>query len=366
MVESPWGPLPWWLVYVPVAILGLALGSFANVLIYRLPREESIVRPLSRCPKCGRFISAFENIPVVSWLVLRGRCKTCRAPISVRYPLIEIAGGELAIAAVLLYGLSYVSFAYGLLFVALLALVIIDFEFWLLPFAITVPLTIIGLIRVVFFNLRGLADSLLGMVVGVAVLYGIGALGNMLFRRKARDSNTEEDDLSREDPKSERHKLPHLITVGVMIAAVVVSFLSRLNAVSAWWAYLLGGAVPFALILLVFRFAFRPAHAGAEHAIAFGKASAQIGEELKDAGAMGGGDIVFGMMAGVFLGWKLTLLMTLMASFLGTFLALLFVVMGINIKNLKIQFGPLLAVSAVVCLLVGDSIVRWYVALLTG
>lgn len=83
---------------------GLAVGSFLNVVLYRVPRHESIVRPRSRCPACGTTLTGWENVPVVSWLALRGRCRTCGAPISVRYPLVELATGAafLLVALVLL------------------------------------------------------------------------------------------------------------------------------------------------------------------------------------------------------------------------------------------------------------------------
>lgn len=365
MVESPWGPLPWWLIYTPVAIIGLALGSFANVLVYRLPRGESIVNPPSHCPGCGRPIRAYENIPILSWLLLGARCRTCHATISVRYPLLELAGAELAIVSVRLWGLSYASFAYGLLFIALLALVIIDLESWLLPFAVTLPIAIIGLAGVVFFRLRPLADSLLGMITGVVVLAGIGVLGNALFRRKQREDPTA--GTSEESPSDDGLALPYMIIAGLLIAAVVLSFVSRLNSVTSGWLFVAICALPFLAIVSLYRIAFGPKRKEVPaDSVAFGKASAEIGEELKDAGAMGGGDIVFGLMAGIYLGWKLTLLMTFMASILGTLLALLLVIMRINIKNLKIQFGPLLAVSAVVCLLVGDRIVDWYIGFLSA
>jgi len=284
-------------------------------------------------------------------------------PISVRYPLLELAGAELAIVSVMLWGLSYASFARCLLFVALLSLVIIDLEFWLLPFAITLPIAIIGLVGAAFFHLRPLADSLLGMGVGVLVLGGIGALGNALFKRKRLDGDKAEPPESTSD---ENLALPYVVIVGILVTAVALSFVSRLNAVTSGWRFAFFGTLPFLAIGVLYRLAFRPKRRGEpSDAVAFGKASAEIGEELKDAGAMGGGDIVFGLMAGVFLGWKLTLLMTFMASILGTFLAILLVLMRINIKNLKIQFGPLLAVAAAVCLLVGDRIVNWYISFLS-
>jgi leader peptidase (prepilin peptidase)/N-methyltransferase len=89
------------LAIVFAAVLGLALGSFLNVVIARVPAGESLVRPPSRCPNCAHAIRARHNVPVLGWLVLRGRCADCANPISVRYPLIELAAGVLAVAAVL-------------------------------------------------------------------------------------------------------------------------------------------------------------------------------------------------------------------------------------------------------------------------
>ena len=87
---------PYWFIATLAVCLGLAFGSFLNVVIYRLPREQSILRPGSNCPACSAPIRAYDNIPVVSWLLLRGRARCCGARISARYPLIELAGGLLA------------------------------------------------------------------------------------------------------------------------------------------------------------------------------------------------------------------------------------------------------------------------------
>ena len=89
LVEGLLG-LPVWLTCVFVAVLGAIIGSFLNVVIHRVPREESIVFPNSRCPSCGTAIRPYDNLPVLSWAVLRGRCRDCRAPISARYPAVEL------------------------------------------------------------------------------------------------------------------------------------------------------------------------------------------------------------------------------------------------------------------------------------
>jgi leader peptidase (prepilin peptidase)/N-methyltransferase len=124
---------------VLVGLLGAAIGSFLNVVVYRLPRGESLVSPGSRCPSCQTPIAFYDNVPVVSWLVLRGRCRDCGEPISVRYPLIELGTG-LAFAAVALVRGVDVDLIVELPFVAVLVAVAgIDLEHRIVPNKIVVP-----------------------------------------------------------------------------------------------------------------------------------------------------------------------------------------------------------------------------------
>lgn len=132
----------------PVAafVLGAIVGSFLNVVIYRLPRGESLVRPRSRCPSCGRQISAWDNIPIVSFLLLRGRCRACRAPIAWRYPVVELTAGLLVVAAWLRDG-SWLDVAGSVLFLlSLLAVFFIDLAHHIVPNAITYPGIAVGLL----------------------------------------------------------------------------------------------------------------------------------------------------------------------------------------------------------------------------
>ena len=127
---------------VVIALLGLAIGSFLTVVIDRVPRGESVVRPGSHCPRCGHPIRARHNIPVLGWLILRGRCADCRAPIAVRYPLVELATGVLFVALTLrLDRLGLVSALPAYLYVAAagVALAMIDLETRRLPNAIVLP-----------------------------------------------------------------------------------------------------------------------------------------------------------------------------------------------------------------------------------
>lgn len=125
--------------YAVVGVLGLAVGSFLNVVIHRVPRNESLLRPGSHCPHCGTAIRAWQNVPVLSWLVLRGRCGHCRAPISVRYPLVELATALLFVAVTARFGFTAALPAYLYLAATAVALSMIDIDVRRLPNAIVLP-----------------------------------------------------------------------------------------------------------------------------------------------------------------------------------------------------------------------------------
>lgn len=176
-------------------ILGLLVGSFLNVVVYRLPKmmerdwhsqcaelrgEEapvaealSLAKPRSRCPNCGHAITVLENIPVLSWLLLRGRCSACRAPISARYPFVEALTGLLTAFAAAHFGLGWTAAGAILLVWSLIALTFIDFDTQLLPDSITLPLLWAGLL----FNLDGtfvdLQSAVIGAIGGYLALWSV-------------------------------------------------------------------------------------------------------------------------------------------------------------------------------------------------
>jgi leader peptidase (prepilin peptidase)/N-methyltransferase len=160
---------------VVVAALGLAVGSFLNVCIYRLPRRESLAFPASHCTACGRSLRWYENVPVLAYVILRGRCRTCGARISPVYPLIELAAGALAVLWYGQFGLS-ILFASRLLFAfALLVLFVIDLQQRILPNVITLPGVLVGL-AFSLFGPPGWLDSLIGVLVGGLGLFLIAEL----------------------------------------------------------------------------------------------------------------------------------------------------------------------------------------------
>lgn len=121
------------------AVLGLIVGSFLNVVIHRVPLGESVVSPRSRCPRCGHEIGALDNIPVLSWLLLRGRCRQCQAPISIRYPLVEVLTSVVFVSMALRFGLDWVLPAYLYFGAVGVALALIDLDVHRLPDALTLP-----------------------------------------------------------------------------------------------------------------------------------------------------------------------------------------------------------------------------------
>jgi leader peptidase (prepilin peptidase) / N-methyltransferase len=154
-------------------VLGLIFGSFLNVCIYRLPRRESLNWPASHCTSCNRPLSWYENVPLVSWLALRGRCRTCRAAIGVVYPTVEMLTGAVFLAAYLLYGLTPLFVVRVGFACAMIVLFVIDLQHRILPNVITVPGIAIGFVASVFLP-PGWFSSLLGLLIGGGVLFAIG------------------------------------------------------------------------------------------------------------------------------------------------------------------------------------------------
>jgi leader peptidase (prepilin peptidase) / N-methyltransferase len=154
-------------------LFGLAVGSFLNVCIYRLPRHESLNWPGSHCTACNRALSWYENVPVVSWLALRGRCRTCGEPISPVYPIVEAVTGAVFVAGFFIYGWTPL-LAVRLLFAsAMIVLFAIDLRHHILPNVITVPGAVIGFL-LSFLLPPGWLASLIGLVAGGGVLFVIG------------------------------------------------------------------------------------------------------------------------------------------------------------------------------------------------
>jgi len=254
--------LPPILVATLFAAFGLVVGSFLNVCIYRLPLQQSIVWPASRCTTCGRELSWYENVPVVAWLALRGRCRTCQTSISAMYPVVELVTGALFVGAYVLYGVSplgFVRIAFGC---AMIVLFVIDLRHRILPNVITVTGVPIGFALSLFLP-PGWEESLIGLLVGGGVLF---VIGEAYYRIRGIDG-------------------------------------------------------------------------------------------------LGMGDVKMLAMIGAFLGWRLTLVTLVFASFTGALAGAAVLVTGRGGMKAALPFGTFLAVGAVVAAVAGDQIFNWYVSL---
>ncbi|MGA8149966.1 MAG: prepilin peptidase [Terriglobales bacterium] len=186
-------------VVLPLFALGLAFGSFLNVCIYRLPKGLSVIHPGSACPRCEQPIAFYDNVPILSWLVLRGRCRRCQTPISPRYLAVELLTGVLFLACYAHFGFTLATVKYCVFGFLLLGLMFTDAETQLLPDKLTLPGLALGLLfsLVIPVNdlvseilpglvvlpvsstagrLLSLLDAIAGAAVGASFLYGVGAI----------------------------------------------------------------------------------------------------------------------------------------------------------------------------------------------
>lgn len=168
-----------------VTAIGLALGSFLNVCILRLPHDQSLISPPSTCPKCHRRIGWRDNIPVLSWLLLRGRCRACGAPISIQYPLVEAVVGAVWLGAVLAYGPSLRGLAAALFGTLLLGIALTDARHYLIPDEFSLGGLVMGLLVALGGGAAGFLDAVIGAAVGFGLLYGVAVAGSWLFKEEA-------------------------------------------------------------------------------------------------------------------------------------------------------------------------------------
>ncbi|MGD8351938.1 MAG: prepilin peptidase [Nitrospirota bacterium] len=251
------------LQYVVIAVFGLAVGSFLNVVIWRVPRGKSIVSPSSRCPSCGAAIRPLDNIPVLSYLLLRGRCRYCGAGISARYPFVEALNAVLWAVMYWRFGMGWHLPVYLALASAFVAVVFIDLDFQIIPDSITLP------------------------GIPIALLAGMFLLPDPVARA---------------------------IPLG-------------------WQASLAGAALGFGLFWVV---------------------------AVLSRGGMGGGDIKFMAVAGAATGWKGVLMTTFLGSLAGSVIGVFLMIVKGRGRKAKIPFGPFLVLGALLTLLFGQEIMRWY------
>ena len=233
-------PLAFFIAYA--ALVGLIVGSYLNVVIHRLPNEISTVLPRSRCPHCGAAIRARDNLPLVSWLFLGGKCRDCRAPISIRYPIVEASTALLFAASVARFGVSTTAVAAAAFAAASIALAGIDLEHFLLPDRITLPGITLGLAVQPWLVWGSFARALQGALLGAGILL-VFAGAWKLWKGV--------DGMGLGDVKMLAMIGAFLGPAGVLVTLVAGSLLGSIAGLTllARGAMELGGKLPFGLFL---------------------------------------------------------------------------------------------------------------------
>ncbi len=170
--------------YIIIFVIGAVIGSFLNVCIYRVPRNLSIISPASRCPSCNMPIKFYDNIPFLSYILLGGKCRVCKAGISFRYPLVELLNAVLFVFVIWRFGFAWHTVIYGILCSALVVITFIDLDFQIIPDVITLPGILIGIVAgsllmpdpFIRYSLLGFKASVIGLLAGGGLFYAIAVL----------------------------------------------------------------------------------------------------------------------------------------------------------------------------------------------
>ncbi|HPK87028.1 MAG TPA: prepilin peptidase [Atribacterota bacterium] len=168
-----------------IFIIGLVIGSFSNVCIYRIPRNESIVFPGSHCPGCNQLIKWYDNIPLFSYLFLKGKCRNCKINISWQYPLVESLTGFIYFFLFYFYGLQILTLAYMLFSSVLIIITFIDLKEKIIPDVLSIPFLALGFLFSFLRQDFSPLDSLLGVLAGGGSLFLIAVLGSFFFKKEA-------------------------------------------------------------------------------------------------------------------------------------------------------------------------------------
>ena len=180
-------------VSIFVFLAGLCIGSFLNVCIWRIPRDESIVWPGSHCPACNHKIAPWDNVPLLSWLILNGKCRHCQAPISPRYFIVELLTGALFAGLWFVHGWSLFTPVYGFFAGALILGTFVDFDHLILPDRVTLGGMVAGLVLSFAFpelqgrseRLPALIQSVGGLALGFGILWTVATVGRLVLKREA-------------------------------------------------------------------------------------------------------------------------------------------------------------------------------------
>jgi leader peptidase (prepilin peptidase) / N-methyltransferase len=329
-------------------ILGSMVGSFLNVCIYRMPRDLSVVHPPSHCPNCEYRIPWYLNMPLITWLVLRGKCAHCKVPISFRYFAVELLTGLLFLATWLLIGpeSTVLAMAYATILSGFLVATMIDFEHFIIPDQVTLGGIGAGLVFSLAVPALHMADdratsmerSAIGAVVGLVLVYAVVRLGKLMFGKmhiKLPDSAKlifTETELVLPDESVPYEELFYRKSDSIRFHA------EKLELVDRCYAGVQVRLSPNKLYIE--KETFDPEKVGHMEAICH---SITLPRE-----AMGLGDVKFMGAIGAFLGWQSTIFSLMISSMIGAVIGVGLILIGRRDWSSRLPFGPYIALAAVV------------------
>ncbi len=357
---ADWSAVPfhfWSLVFF---WFGCIVGSFLNVCIYRMPLELSVVSPPSHCPHCKYAIPFYLNIPLLTWLTLRGRCKNCDAPISPRYFIVELLTGLLFLSCWLAFGAQspWLALAYSIFLAGLIVATFIDFEHLFIPDEITLGGAAAGFVISFFLpalhhvrsNGQGIVQSGLGIAAGAGIVYAVLRGGKLLFGRQKMklpsDSRIVFSETALCLPDQE---LPYE-EIFYRKTDTVVFHARKLELVDRGYAAATVRLSPSQLRIDDEEIA--PETVSHLEAI--------CSELVLPREAMGLGDVKFMAAIGAFLGWQAVLFTLILASMIGAGYGAVMVALHKQKWSGRLYFGPFLAVAATVWIFAGPALVNWY------
>jgi leader peptidase (prepilin peptidase)/N-methyltransferase len=362
-----WSLLPfhfWSLVFFS---FGCIVGSFLNVCIYRLPLGMSIITPRSHCPHCKYSIPWYLNIPLVTWLALRGRCKNCGAPIAARYFVVELLTGVAFLGCWLAFGNAShplpslpVAFVYAVFLAGLIAATFIDFEHFIIPDEITFGGMVVGFAAsLVLPSLHdastlivGMRRSFVGAIVGAAIIYGILRLGKWLFGRQRvklpMETKIVFTDTSVHLPDKE---IPY-DELFYRRSDVIVLHARTVELVDRGYQNVLVRLSPLALEIGEEK--MNPNDVPCLEAVST--------EIVLPREAMGLGDVKFMGAIGAFLGWQGVVFSLMLSSMIGAVVGVTLIAMRRREWSSRMPYGPYIALAAAIWIFGGKKLVPWLFA----
>jgi len=357
---------------ISVGVLGLITGSFLNAVIHRLPRGISLLNPKrSFCPSCDKMIPWHENLPVVSWLLLRGRCSGCSLPIAIRYPLVELLTAALYLMAWSRFGLPLAP-VFWIFLSLLIAATFIDFDHLIIPDEITLGGTAAGLLAAICVPSllgasswwQGFHASLWGAALGYSLLWGVVELGKLAFgKRRIRPQEPLPLSLG-------EHEERIVLKLGEEMMPLDECFYRESDRIEAQclWIEISGERLESGrLVLSQDRVIYEESSGKREWLFADlpdDALRAEVSELTLPREAMGFGDVKFLACIGAFLGWKGVLFSLFAGSVIGAVIGVAMLLVTQGRSGGKIPFGPYLALGALLWVFVGPELLLLYLGTL--